>query len=300
MQRILDLSAEDVELHTRNAQLIIERPGDVETTVPFCDLAVMVASNPRIRISQSVLAELLCNGGTFVVCDKTCAPVGMLLPLDGHHVQAERFIAQARADAPTNKRLWQSIIKKKIIGQGLLLKKLTGEDSGLLAMARRVRSGDPDNLEAQASRRYWRQLFMDEHFRRDRDAGDQNRYLNYGYAVLRAITARALCAAGLHPSLGIHHHNRYSGFCLADDLMEPFRPMVDKAAFELFKEVGPEAPINRMAKEWLISSLITARLELDGQSRSLFDTLTRSASSLSSVYQGDGRRILLPDFVNGA
>ena len=148
----------------------------------------------------------------------------MLLPLVGHHLQARRFVAQAAASVPTKKRLWRQIVRAKIELQAHTLETLHGDSAGVRPLMRLVRSGDPENVEARAARAYWPLLFADDDFRRDHERGDQNRLLNYGYTVLRAIVARAICAAGLHPALGLHHHNQYSAFCLADDLMEPFRP----------------------------------------------------------------------------
>ncbi len=152
----------------------------------------------------------------------------MLLPLVTHSLQAERFAAQARLAAPVRKRAWQQIVQAKITAQGRLLKERTHNDHGLDAIAKSVKSGDTANVEARAARIYWGKLFGETVFRRDADGDGLNACLNYGYAILRAVVARSLCGAGLHPSLGIHHHNRYDAFCLADDLMEPFRPLVDR------------------------------------------------------------------------
>jgi hypothetical protein len=168
----------------------------------------------------------------FIVSNEKHLPAAMLLPLSTHSTQTERFARQAAVSLPTRKRAWQQIVQAKLRAQARLLEETTGADQGLHVMAGRVRSGDPDNLEAQAARVYWPALFgkeaSGEAFRRDPEGEGINVHLNYGYAVLRAIVARALCASGLHPSLGVHHHNRYDTFCLADDLMEPFRPLVDR------------------------------------------------------------------------
>jgi CRISP-associated protein Cas1 len=293
-ERILDLSEEPAVLHVRLAQLVIERDGQENVAIPLCDLAVLVVSHPDVTYSQSVLCGLTEAGGIFVACNGKRAPVGMLLPLDAHYVQTERFLEQAHASAPQQKRLWRQIVRAKVRAQGRLLQRLHGSDAGLCELARRVRSGDPENVEAQASRRYWPSLFADPHFRRDRDAEDQNRLLNYGYAVLRALTARAGCAAGLHPSLGLHHHNRYNAFCLADDLMEPFRPIVDEAVFLWYRDNGPDAPLDRWAKTVVLESLL-GRFTFEEESRTLFDIIARIASSLASVYAGERKDMLLPE-----
>jgi CRISPR-associated protein Cas1 len=214
------------------------RARDTQTqTIPFADIAVLVTSHPQISFTQAVLAGLAAAGGMFIVSNEKHLPAAMLLPLSTHSTQTERFARQAAVSLPTRKRSWQQIVQAKLRAQARLLEETTGADQGLRQMAARVRSGDPDNLEAQAARTYWQALFGEgpsgEPFRRDPEGGGINVHLNYGYAVLRAIVARALCASGLHPSLGVHHHNRYDTFCLADDLMEPFRPLVDRVVARL-------------------------------------------------------------------
>jgi CRISPR-associated protein Cas1 len=294
-ERIVDLSEEPAELCVRLSQLVIERAGHEKTLIPLCDVAVLVASHPDLHYTQSVLCGLTEAGGMFIACDSRRAPIGMLLPLDANYVQTERFIAQAHASVPTNKRLWRRIVQAKVRAQAALLREVLGDDLGLEVLARKVLSGDRSNIEAQASRRYWANVFLDPHFKRDREADDQNRLLNYGYAVLRALTARAIRAAGLRPSIGLHHHNRYNSFCLADDMMEPFRPIVDRAVFDWVKDCGPDGPIDKWAKTTVLESL-TARYDLDGEARTLFDILARAASSLAAVYMGQTERLVLPEF----
>ena len=218
----------------------------------------------------------------------------MSLPLAGHHVASERFIAQAAVSKPICKRLWQQIVKAKLRFQGQLLTELHGDDFGLADLARTVRSGDPTNIEAQAARIYWTALFNDMNFLRRRDLPDQNRLLNYGYAVLRALVARAVCATGLHPCLGIPHHNRYNAFCLADDLMEPFRPIVDRAVVQIVADHGTDVPLNPEVKSHLIGAMMQ-RYMLDRESRTLFDVLTRLTASLASAFTGQTRSLALPD-----
>jgi len=292
--RIIDIADGPARLHSRNRLLIIEAQGGQEATVPYADLAALVVSHPRVTYSQSVLAELAAAGAAFVACDARHMPVAMLLPLVGQSVQAERFAQQAAASLPACKRLWKQIVRAKIRAQARTLRDLRGDDRGLSDLVSRVRSGDPTNVEAQAGRRYWRALFDDNAFRRLRDAPDENRFLNYGYAILRAIVARAACAAGLHPGLGIHHHNRYDPFPLADDLMEPFRPIVDRAVVALCDARGGDADLDREAKGHLIGAL-TERLELAGQQRTLFDILGRLAVSLVRVFGGEARELVLPE-----
>ena len=176
-----------------------------------------------------------------------------------------------------------------------LLTELHGTDHGVAVLAGRVRSGDPSNVEARAARRYWPYVFADLDFRRHRENEDQNILLNYGYAVLRAIVARAICAAGLHPSLGIHHHNRYNAFCLADDLMEPFRPAVDRAVAEYMSTHDEPYKLESAAKQNIIGDL-TGRYMVGGEQRTLFDTAGRVASSLADVFLGNAEELELPDW----
>lgn len=225
--RILEFSATPVFVRHRLGQMVIERDGQAPVTVPLEDVAVIVASHPQAVFTNAVYSEFLKLGGAVVVCDREHNPAGMLLPLVGHTTQQERFEAQAATPLPVKKRLWSQVVKAKLERQAALLRHVCGADAGLEAMAQKVRSGDTGNLEALGAQRYWPRLFGDPSFRRRRDGGSPNALLNYGYAVLRAAVARSLCASGLHPSLGLHHRNRYNPFCLADDLMEPFRPVVD-------------------------------------------------------------------------
>lgn len=295
IERLIDISEEPARLSLRLEQLVIRTDGAEPATIPLDEIAALVVSHPQVTYTHAALAGLVRAGAAVVICDSRHLPSGLLLPLTGHSVQAERFAQQAAVSRPTRKRLWGQIVQAKVTAQGRLLEDLHGRDQGLPALARTVRSGDPDNVEARASRRYWPALFADPHFRRDPQAEDQNRFLNYGYAVLRAVVARALCAAGLHPSLGLHHHNRYDAFCLADDLMEPFRPLVDRAVVRLLAKTAPEAPLDRETKAGLLAAL-TGRLELGGESRTLFDILGRVAASLAAVFAGSRAKLALPDF----
>ncbi len=292
--RILDITEAAAHLCFRDGLLVVDVKDGQPVTLPVAEIGSLVLSAPRVTITQPALANLAGALVSVIICDAKCNPVGMLLPLDSHFTQAERFSAQARTSRPVGKRLWRQLIRAKIRAQGRLLKELYGKDEGLSSMAARVRSGDPENLEAQASRRYWRILFADKNFRRDRQGEDENRNLNYGYAILRAMVSRAICAAGLHPSLGLHHHNRYNAFCLADDLMEPFRPIVDKAVVQWKQSQTSPTDLDMKTKRYLLERLMS-RFDLDGESRVLFDILARVASSLAAVFLGERDELLLPD-----
>lgn len=292
--RIVDIAEGVARLHVRYSQLVIEREQGDEVTTPLSDLGVLVISYPRVQMSQAVISGMAEHGGAVLICDSNHSPAAMMLPLQVHTTQTERFARQAQATLPLRKRLWQQIVRAKIAAQGRLLRELHGSDSGLLAMAGRVRSGDAGHLEAQASRRYWPLLFDDPKFRRGSEGPDQNNHLNYGYAVLRATVARALCGAGLHPSLGLQHHNRYDAFCLASDLMEPFRPVVDRAVYQWVQEHDPKVPLDKQAKSWLLQPFLQ-RYSAEGEERTLFDLAARAASSMAQAFLGEGKELYLPE-----
>jgi CRISPR-associated protein Cas1 len=293
-ERVLDISEAAARLHVRHAQLVIEPEEGGAVTTPLSELAVLVISHPRVLMTQSVVSGMAENGGSVVICDAKHLPVALMLPLQTHSTQSERFARQALAPLPLRKRLWQQIVKAKIRAQGRLLRELHGSDAGLLAMAERVRSGDASNLESQASRRYWPLLFGDPRFRRGSEGPDQNAHLNYGYAVLRAMVARALCGAGLHPSFGLQHHNRYDAFRLADDVMEPLRPLVDRAVYQWVQEHDPQEPLEKEAKAWLVRPMLE-RYACEGEMRTLFDVLSRVAARLSRCLLEKRHELDLPE-----
>lgn len=288
--RVLDFAEGAAYLHVKDEQLVVERDGRPVASVPLGDIAIIIMAHPRVTCTQAVFAGLMDRGAALITCDRGHLPTGMLLPTVAHFTQAERFAAQAQASLPRKKRAWQQIVREKIRAQAALLEDLHADGAALRELAKRVRSGDPENVEAQAARRYWALLFDDPQFRRRRDGDGPNRLLNYGYAVLRAVVARAICAAGLHPSLGLHHHNRYDPYCLADDLMEPYRPVVDAAVVEHVRCFGKDAPLDRRGKQALLEPL-TGRFLAEKEARTLFDLAARTASSLAQLYQGDARRL---------
>lgn len=297
--RVLDISESAARLSVRYDQLVIEPEEGEATQVPLADLALLIVSHPRVRYTQAVLAGIAAHKGVFIACGKDHMPKAMLLPVEGHYIQAERFAKQTQASLPTRKRLWKDIVRSKIGAQARLLAELHGDDGGVAALAARVRSGDPENVEARAARRYWPLLFADRGFRREREAPNQNRLLNWGYAVLRAMVSRAICAAGLHPSFGLHHQNRYDAFQLADDLMEPFRPLVDRAVFDWVREWGTDTPLDPGTKRHLLEAL-TARYVAQDESRTLFNWLALTAQSLAQVLTGGRKDLLLPELTNAA
>ncbi|MDA8172915.1 MAG: type II CRISPR-associated endonuclease Cas1 [Nitrospiraceae bacterium] len=292
-ERIIDISDGPARVSVKHSQLQIEKDGEIMGIAPLSEVAALLVSHPAVTYTNAVLSGLCQYGGLFVLCGEKHLPAGMLMPFEGHFVQTERFSAQVRASLPLKKQLWRQIVRAKVRAQGNLLQEECGRNNGLLMLAERVGSGDCTNIEAQAARRYWGALFGKE-FTRDRDAPGPNIFLNYGYTVLRAAAARAICAAGLHPSLGLHHHNRYNGFCLADDLMEPYRPAVDDIVLALGQKSGGDCILGKESKAFIIKSLMDKRFVIDGESRGLFDSLARSASSLASVFSGKRKTLLLP------
>ncbi len=295
IERLIDLSDAGARLSVRHDQLVIEREEGGSFSAPLDEVAVVVVSHPAVTLTQAVLSGLMSRGAVFVACDERRLPSGMMLPLEGHHLQGERLEYQMNASQPVRKRAWQQLVKAKIRAQGRLLKELRGTDAGLLALAENVRSGDPDNLEGQAARRYWPLVFGEASFRRDHEASGINAVLNYGYSVLRGIVARAIVAAGLHPSIGVHHHNRYDAFRLADDLVEPFRPLVDRVAAGLAAQSGLDIGLDKETKRALLSAFM-GRYLVEREERTLFEVASRLAASLVAVFQGKRKELLLPEW----
>lgn len=274
-------------------RLVIAQADREDMTVPFGDIAVLIVAHQQVSYTQAVLSGLMEAGGVFIACNDQRMPTGLMLPIAGQHIQSKRMARQAEVSKPVCKRIWQQLIQAKIRGQGQVLHDITGDDLGIRAMAQRVKSGDPDNVEAQAARKYWRPLFRDDAFRRDQNANDQNAQLNYGYSVLRAIVARAVCGAGLHPSLGLHHSNQYNAFCLVDDLMEPYRPIVDYAVAHYVGVQGKPKRVDKEFKAYAIKSLME-RFPLGDEQRSLFDCAHKTAHSIVNIFDGTHKQVALP------
>jgi CRISP-associated protein Cas1 len=299
IDRIIEI-ANPARLSVRDSQLVIDRTQTDQLSLPFTtpisEIAVLLLAHPQVILSQAVLSRIAEAGGSVVTIDGKFLPASMLLPVQAHFLQTERFAKQMQISFPTQKRLWKEIVSAKIRAQGELLKELRGRDGGLIAMAARVRSNDVGNLEAQAARRYWAQIFDDPKFRRGSEEPNQNRHLDYGYTVLRAAVARALCAAGLHPSIGLRHKNRYDAFCLAADVMEPFRPLVDRRVSQWIVDHDPAEPLTPATKSWLID-VTTSRYVFEREERSLFDILLRTANSLAKCATGESHEIAIPSLL---
>jgi CRISPR-associated protein Cas1 len=299
IDRIVEI-ANPARLSVRDSQLVIELVQSEQLSLPFTtpisEIAVLLLAHPQVIVSQAVLSRIAEAGGSVVTIDGKFLPASMLLPVQAHFLQTERFAKQMQLSLPTQKRLWQEIVRAKVRAQGELLKELRGTDGGLIAMSARVRSDDAGNLEAQAARRYWSQIFNDPKFRRGSEEPNQNRHLDYGYTVLRAAVARALCAAGLHPSIGLRHKNRYDAFCLAADVMEPFRPLIDRRVSRWILDHDPGEPLTGATKSWLIGAT-TSRYVIEREERSLFDILLRTTNSLAKCVTGESREIAIPSLL---
>ena len=294
-KRIVEVATEGCYLKVRHKQLIIEREGEEVGSIPIEDMSALVIDHPQILITQAVLSELIKANVMVISSDEKHQPIGLFLPLDSHSTQTERFSAQLELGIPAKKNLWKQVVQGKVRGQARILHDVTGNDAGIGQLVKKVRSGDPDNIEAQAARRYWSRLFDSGRFKRDRFAEDQNRYLNYGYAVLRALVSRSLCAAGLHPSIGIHHKNRYNSYCLADDLMEPYRPLVDINVWQVAEDHGNDSEMDREIRLRLIE-IIKREVQIDGEKLTFQGAVQKSAQSLARVMQGQEKRLSLPEY----
>lgn len=264
-------------------------------TVPIEDIGVIILDHKQITVTQALLAELLDNNCAVITCDSRQLPVGLLLPLAGNSIQNERFRNQLDASLPLKKQLWQQTIESKISNQAAMLKYTTGEvHNNMLKWSESVKSGDTDNMEARAAVYYWKTLFPDNpFFVRDHEGGGANALLNYGYAILRAIVARALVGSGLLPTLGIHHHNRYNAYCLADDIMEPYRPYVDKIVVEILDD-DSDAEITTATKIKLLNIPVTEVL-IGGKRSPLMVAVSHTTSSLVKCFRGESRRLTYPE-----
>lgn len=270
-----------------------------EITKPIEDIGVVVLDNRRITITQGLLEALLENNCAVITCDSHSLPVGLMLPLYGNSTQNERFRYQLDASQPLRKQLWQQTIKAKIENQAAVLSACSGVPiKNMKRWADDVRSGDPDNVEGHAAAYYWRYFFNNitglENFTRNREGMAPNNLLNYGYAILRAVVARALVTSGLLPTLGIHHHNRYNAYCLADDIMEPYRPYVDELVFAIVKEQGVDnLQLTTTLKAQLLS-IPTLDVVIGGKRSPLMVAATQTTASLYKCFSGELRRIAYP------
>lgn len=287
-------------LSVKNSQLVVKRTDsetqqEVVRTVPIEDIGVVVLEDRQITITNVALDALLQNNCAVITCDEKHMPAGMLLPLEGNTIQSERFANQIDASLPLKKQLWQQTIQAKIRNQASVLKRLSGVEVGcMLVWVNDVKSGDSDNLEGRAAAYYWKNIFPSlPGFTRDREGEMPNNLLNYGYAIVRAVIARALVASGLLPTLGIHHHNRYNAYCLADDIMEPYRPYVDELVINIMRSDIDYGELTPELKKQLLGLPVT-EVMIGGQRSPLMVAASQTTASLCKCYSGELRKMAYP------
>lgn len=297
-------------LSMKHSQLIIKLPEieqseflpesfkqETVRTIPIEDIGIVILDNKQITITHGLLEALLNNNAAVITCGSNHMPIGLHLPLEGNTTQSERTRAQIDASLPLKKQLWQQTIQAKIVNQAHVLKSCRNEIiNNMLIWAKNVKSGDADNLEARAAAYYWANMFRNiESFRRSREGIPPNNLLNYGYAILRAVIARSLVASGLFPALGIHHHNRYNAYCLADDIMEPYRPFVDKLVSETVDSGENIQELTKSVKMKLLGIPVVDVI-INGQRSPLMIACKQTSASLAKCYLGEIRKIAYPTF----
>lgn len=295
-------------LSLRNGQLVIKLPevennesipslikAESERTIPIEDIGVVVLDNKRITITTGAIEALLENNSAVISCNDKSMPVGLMLPLVGNTLQNERFRDQLDASLPLQKQLWQQTVKQKVANQAHVLGTYTTtENQCMLKWVSEVRSGDVDNIEARAAAYYWKNLFPNiPDFIRGREEEPPNNLLNYGYAILRAVMARALVGSGLLPTLGIHHHNRYNAYCLADDIMEPYRPYVDELVLQIIAEEDDYSELTRNLKAKLLQ-IPVLDVVINGKRSPLMIAAGITTASLYKCFSGESRQIVYP------
>ena len=296
-------------LSLRDAQLVIKLPEvekteilsedfkkATEVTRPIEDIGIVVLDHKQITITSGALETLLENNCAVITCDSSHMPTGLLLPLDGNTTQNERFRDQIDASLPLRKQLWQQTMQFKICNQAAVLGQCSDAETKCMQIwANEVRSGDPNNIEARAAIYYWSNLFGHiPGFIRGRDGVPPNNLLNYGYAILRAVIARSLVASGMLPTLGIHHHNRYNAYCLADDIMEPYRPYVDRLVYDITERYGTDVELSKDIKTELLS-IPTLDVVIGGKRSPLMIAASQTTASLYKCFSGELRKIAYPE-----
>jgi CRISPR-associated protein Cas1 len=281
-------------ISTKNLQLVIKTETR-ESTIPIEDIGYLVIDHPEIYLSIPALNLLIDNNTAVIICNTNHLPNGMFLNLNSHHIQQEIFKNQINASAPLKKQLWQQTITEKITNQGILLKKITLKTNNFEFLASKVLSGDSSNMEGVAANFYWKSFF-EHNFKRERFGDYPNNFLNYGYAILRASTARALSGSGLLNTLGIHHKSKYNAFALADDIMEPFRPIVDEKVTEIMQNYS-EQELNTAIKAELLQ-ILTRTVYFEDEKSPLMVALQKTASSLQQCYTGERKKIKYPKLWN--
>jgi CRISP-associated protein Cas1 len=289
-------------LRCRNDQLEIEIPGadtlplkDRTTSIPVEDIGVVILDHSQLTITHHLIHRLLENNCALITCDDKHMPSGLMLNLNGNTLQQERFDAQINASVPLKKQLWAQTIEVKIQNQAAILKARGIKHDNMMHWVQSVKSGDSENHEARAAAYYWQNLFPEDvSFTRDPDGQSPNNILNYGYAILRAITARSLTGSGLLTTLGIHHRNRYNAYCLADDIMEPYRPYVDRVVLEIIDKNPKVDELTKELKTQLLG-IPVVDVEINGQSSPMMIAMQQTTASLAKCFLGEARKISYPE-----
>ena len=294
-------------LSRKNEQLVVRLPEvekndtvpehfkrDAQATIPIEDIGVVILDEQRLVITQGLMEGLLENNVALITCNKTHHPTGLMLNLAGNKLQSAKFKAQLNASQPLVKQLWRQTIKAKITNQALLLQRHGKEATNMMKWVGDVRTGDADNLEARAAAYYWKNLFQDiPHFRREREGLPPNNLLNYTYAILRAMVARSLVGSGLLPTLGIHHRNQYNHYCLADDIMEPYRPFADALVVTIIKNGEDFTELNTSTKKQLLG-IGSVDVLFDDERSPLMVAVQRTTASLAKCFEGEADKIVYP------
>lgn len=295
----------------KNSQLVIKLPevekndtlpenfkNKSEVTFPIEDLGVIILDHKQITLTHGLIEALLENNTALITCNSNRMPVGLMLPLSGNKTQTEKFKAQIQATDPLKKNLWQQTIKFKIKNQASVLKHYRSCNTrNMEYWSNNVKSGDPENYEARAAVYYWKEIFPQiNNFVRGREELPPNNLLNYGYAILRAVVARSLVSSGLLPTLGIHHHNRYNAYCLADDIMEPYRPFVDAIVLSIV-DSGTDYEILSQSIKTRLLQIPTYDVRINGRNSPLMVAVSQTTASLTQCFEGKLRKIKYPEFV---
>lgn len=285
-------------LKTKDEQLIFVSADTGELKVlPIEDIGVLILDHQQITITQALIAKLLDNNVALITCNNTHHPTGLLLNLDGHSLQSAKFQAQIEASIPLKKQLWQQTISAKIINQAKMLESINIPAKNLRNWANEVKSGDSGNHEATAAAYYWKNFFPTiPDFKRERFGEAPNNLLNYGYAILRATVARNIVASGMLPTLGIFHKNQYNAYCLADDIMEPYRPFVDKVVWNIVRQNGIYLEITPSMKKDLLN-IPVMDVCINEEKSPLMVAIQKTTASLSKCFEGKQRKILFPEFL---
>jgi len=286
------------ELSKHNNQLVVDYGQDeiLNRQVPIEDIGLMLVDHYQVKLSTALIQALIANNTAVIFSDIKHMPAGMLLPFAIHHAYTEKVHKQLEASLPLKKQLWQQTVMAKIRNQAAVLKIYGGDTENMIHWARQVRSGDPNNLEARAAAYYWDNIFSEiEAFRRYRFGNPPNNLLNFGYAILRAIVARSLVASGMMTAVGIHHRNKYNPYCLADDIMEPFRPYVDKVVLEIVQKAPEIEELTPELKRKLMA-VASVDIMIEKKRSPLMVGVQRTTASLMKCFEGELKKVLYPTF----